>query len=90
MTIPAPTRVLIEVRRKGRRPRYHLGARQGTTLLAPEQCNTDDTAGELVELEELPEYPAMRRPWAQLCKRCFRGQPILEEAERLRIALGKA
>lgn len=83
-----PQVVILEVRRKGRRPRYHRGARMASTGRAtPEQCNLDQVQLEVVEVPALPEYPAMRRPWTQLCRRCFRGEPVLAAADRLRRAL---
>lgn len=69
--------VVIEVERAGRRPRYHLGARQGGgPVLKPEQCNTDQVAGEVRYLTALPEVKPgsrMQRPWSQLCRRCWGG-----------------
>lgn len=81
-------KLVLEVRRKGRRPRYHEGARTyAGVLVKPEQCNTDQ-ADEVVELPSLPAYPAMPQPWAQLCRRCFRGSAVLAAADKLRTELG--
>jgi hypothetical protein len=78
--------IILEARRNGRRPRYHRGALQrGTGVrLDPPQCNLDDVGLEVRQLEALPEYPAMPRPWAQLCRRCFRGTDVLGRADSLR------
>lgn len=85
---PSTVPVILEVRRKNRRPRYHQGYRVGEAAKAtPEQCNLDQTDNEVRELEALPEYPAMRRPWSQLCRRCFGGTPVLAAADALRAAL---
>lgn len=80
-----PQEVVLEVRRRGRRPRYHRGARLegGAQLTArPEQCNLDQVAWEVRELAELPE--GIRRPWTQLCRRCWRGTEVLAAADHLR------
>lgn len=77
--------VVLEVVRRGRRPRYHRGARlDGGLLLEPEQCNMDQVVVEVRQLEHLPE--GMRRPWARLCRRCWRGTTELEAADAARIA----
>lgn len=77
--------VVLEVRRNGRRPRYHEGFRTSAgVLLKPEQCNTDQAGVEVRVLDVLPEYPEMRRPWRQLCRRCFRGTSVLERADTLK------
>lgn len=77
-------RVVIEVEREGRRPRYHLGARQGGgPVLKPEQCNTDQAAGTINYLDKLPEVSKgsrLQQPWAQLCRRCWGGTVVLELA----------
>lgn len=80
--------VVLEARRNGRRPRYHRGA-----LLAgngvrvdPPQCNLDDVGREVRVLDALPE--AIRRPWAQLCRRCWAGSTVLEAALAARRELG--
>jgi hypothetical protein len=85
---PQARPVILEVRRKGRRPRYHQGYRvvEGGRA-TPEQCNLDQVELEVRELQALPEYPAMRRPWNQLCRRCFRGSLVLIAADRLRRSL---
>lgn len=76
--------VVIEARRTGRRPRYHRGSRlESGAITVPEQCNTDQ-ATQLVVLEALPT--SLRRPWAQLCKRCWAGTEVLKAAEALREA----
>lgn len=77
--------VVIEVRRRGRRPRYHRGARVSGSgvYAAPEQCNTDQAGLERRVLEALPLVEPgspMQRPWAQLCRRCWRGTPVLAAA----------
>ena len=73
----AATEVILEVRRAGRRPRYHRGARlENGPTARPEQCNLDQVALDVRELEKLP---AIRRPRSQLCRRCFRGSALLEE-----------
>jgi len=80
--------VVLEVVRRGRRPRYHRGGRNSAgVLLKPEQCNTDDAGLETRVLDYLPVYPAMRRPWRQLCRRCWRGSGLLEAADALHAAL---
>jgi hypothetical protein len=86
---PTDQEIVLEVHRAGRRPRYHRGARQAGTgvVLDPPQCNIDDAGGRKV-LEALPEYPAIPRPWAQLCRRCYRGTPVLAAADTLRRKLG--
>lgn len=72
--------VVLEARRNGRRPRYHRGARQARTgvRLDPPQCNLDDVGLEVRQLEALPE--GIRRPWAQLCRRCWAGSDVLAAA----------
>lgn len=75
--------VVLEVVRRGRRPRYHRGARLDGGLLEPEQCNMDQVVVEVRQLEHLPE--GLRRPWARLCRRCWRGTPELEAADAARI-----
>lgn len=74
---------IIEVTRRGRRPRYHRGATvsAGNTAV-PEACNTDQAADTRV-LTLLPDIP---RPWAQLCRRCWRGTSVLAAADQLRTA----
>lgn len=68
--LAAPTeQVVLEVRRKGRRPRYHRGTRRGAELERPEACNT--TSAITVVLTSLPP---LRRPQTQLCRRCY---PVL-------------
>jgi hypothetical protein len=80
--------IIIEVRRVGRRPRYHRGAQlENGTRLDPPQCNIDDATREVRVLDALPEYPEMRRPWAQLCRRCWAGSPVWEKAKALDEAL---
>lgn len=78
--------VVLEARRHGRRPRYHRGAVQAGTggRLDPPQCNLDDVG---VEVRRLDELPALRRPWAQLCRRCWAGSDVLAAALALRAAL---
>lgn len=77
--------VILEVRRSGRRPRYHLGARIGDGVpTRPEQCNLDQAALEVRTLEQFPE-DAVKRADTQLCRRCFPGgmhyQPAPPRAE---------
>jgi len=80
-----PQAVVLEVRREGRRPRYHRGARiSAGTVARPEQCNLDDVALEVRTLDELPE--GLKRPWTQLCRRCWRGTEVLAAAERAQAA----
>jgi len=72
---------IIEVTRRGRRPRYHRGATLAAGATAvPEACNTDQAA-DTRALTLLPELP---RPWAQLCRRCWRGTAVLAQADALR------
>jgi hypothetical protein len=82
-----PQVVVLEARRRGRRPRYHRGARLGPALVVrPEQCNLDQVGVSLEVLDELPalDEPGvrtrLRRPWAQLCRRCWRGTDVLATA----------
>lgn len=72
-----PGEVVLEVPREGRRPRYHRGYRAAgsTAPLRPEQCNLDQTRADVRTLEELPPIKLAR---TQLCRRCFRGHPLLE------------
>lgn len=81
--------VVLEVSRSGRRPRYHRAARTDTgTLLEPEQCNLDQVALVITELDELPE--GIKRPWSQLCRRCWRGLAVYDAALHLRdVMLGR-
>ena len=75
--------VVLEARRHGRRPRYHRGAILANGVrLDPPQCNIDDVGGEVRVLDGLPE--GIRRPWTQLCRRCWRGSTVLEAALALR------
>lgn len=69
--------VVLEARRKGRRPRYHLGEAQGVAL-GPPQCNLGLVGVEVRQLDGLPVR--IRRPWTQLCRRCWRGSPELAAA----------
>lgn len=71
---------IIEVIRHGRRPRYHRGALVAGSTAVPEACNTDGAADTKV-LTLLPEMPC---PWAQLCRRCWRGTTVLAQADQLR------
>lgn len=74
-----PTAVVLEARRNGRRPRYHRGALIGSgTVARPEQCNLDQVGVEVRTLAALPA--SLPRPWAQLCRRCWRGTPELADA----------
>jgi hypothetical protein len=76
---------IIEVGRNGRRPRYHRGAElDNGTRLDPPQCNVDDAGAEVRWLRELPRN--LRRPWAQLCRRCWRGTRVLAAALELEAA----
>jgi hypothetical protein len=82
-----PQAVVLEARRRGRRPRYHRGARLGPALVVrPEQCNLDQVGVSLEELDELPALSApgaktrLVRPRTQLCRRCWRGTPELARA----------
>lgn len=76
--------VVLEVRRAGRRPRYHVGARIHSgpgagTAVRPEQCNLDQVALEVHELAPSEFDPGLlKRPRTQLCGRCFAGHPALE------------
>lgn len=75
--------IVLEVERQGRRPRYHRGARLANGQeLRPEACNLDDTAGTVNVLSALPD--GLRRPWSQLCHRCWRGTDVLAWALELR------
>lgn len=77
--------VVLEARRNGRRPRYHRGAILGNGVrLDPPQCNLDDVGLEVRVLDALPER--IRRPWAQLCRRCWRGSGLIEAALAQRAA----
>lgn len=84
--------IVLEVERQGRRPRYHRGARQAGTgvRLDPPQCNLDDVAAKVNVLATLPalstrEAPTqLRRPWSQLCRRCWEGSDVWTAA----VALG--
>lgn len=69
--------VVLEVRRAGRRPRYHLGARleDRPAELRPPQCNLSMVA---LDVRELDALPPLKRPRTQLCRRCFAGHPLLE------------
>lgn len=73
--------VVIEVPRRGRRPRYHRGALIGLGVTtSPEACNLDQVllrAG----VRLLDRLPPLRRPLTQLCRRCWRGTPELETAQ---------
>lgn len=71
--------VVLEVRRHGRRPRYHRGARVDGNLTKPEQCNTDQAGLGTRQLEGLP--PTARPN--QLCRRCWRNTLILAAADAL-------
>lgn len=79
--------VVLEARRHGRRPRYHRGAVMAGTgvRLDPPQCNLDDVGLEVRVLRELPT--GLRRPWQQLCRRCWAGSTVLEAALTLRATL---
>lgn len=82
---PSTYEVVLEVLRIGRRPRYHRAARlDNGELVQPERCNLDQVAARINELDALPE--GLRRPWTQLCQRCWRGTEVLAAAERLREA----
>lgn len=72
--------VVLEARRHGRRPRYHRGAQLDGVIGAarPEQCNLDQVGIEVRTLAALPE--GLPRPWAQLCRRCWRGTQELAAA----------
>lgn len=68
--------VVLEVVRAGRRSRYHLAARtKAGDILTPEQCNIDQIA---LGWRTHDKLPPVRRPRTQLCRRCFRGHPLLE------------
>lgn len=70
--------VVLEVRRSGKRARYHRGVVLANGVrLGAEQCNVDQ-AGEGVKV--LEELPAMPRPWSQLCRRCWAGSDVLTAA----------
>jgi hypothetical protein len=72
--------VVLEARRRGRRPRYHRGVvlvGSAVRLDAP-QCNLDQVGIEVRRLEGLPE--GIRRPWAQLCRRCWAGTAVYDAA----------
>lgn len=72
--------VVLEARRNGRRPRYHRGAiLPGGAAARPEQCNLDQVGVAVRELAD-GEAVEMKRPWAQLCRRCWRGTPELAAA----------
>lgn len=75
--------VVLEARRKGRRPRYHAGTITEGGRLDNPQCNLDDVGGEVRRLDELPE--GLPRPWAQLCRRCYRGTDVLAAADELEL-----
>ena len=82
---PSAYEVVLEVQRIGRRPRYHRGARlDNGALVQPEQCNLDQVAAGITELDALPE--GLRRPWTQLCRRCWRGTKVLAAADAMRQA----
>lgn len=87
MTRPAQE-VILEVAREGRRPRYHRGARldggEGQ-LVKPEQCNLDQVAATIRELDAL-DFETLPRPWTQLCRRCFAGSFLLLVADERRAA----
>lgn len=78
--------VILEVRRVGRRPRYHRGAVQAGTgeRLDSPRCNLDDVRLEVRQLDALPER--IPHPWSQLCARCWAGTEVLSAA----LALGDA
>lgn len=79
---PTTEQVFIEVPRARRRPRYHRAERDPRGhVTQPEQCNIDQVAGGTLVLEALPD---LRRPWSQLCRRCFRGTAVLAAADALR------
>jgi len=79
--------VVLEVRRHGRRPRYHRGYQLDNGLVVdPPQCNVDDAALERRVLDALPA--TIRRPWAQLCLRCWEGRPELTAAWDAAVATG--
>lgn len=82
---PGDQEIVLEVRREGRRPRYHRGARQAGTgvRLDPPQCNLDDVALDVRILDKLPQ---LARPDGQLCRRCWRGTKVLAYG----LALGQA
>lgn len=70
--------IVFEVRRNGRRPRYHRGVEMANGVVAtPEQCNIDQAGHGVRQLDELP---AMPRPWTQLCRRCWGGSDVLMAA----------
>lgn len=70
--------VVLEVRRNGKRPRYHRGAVLSNGVrMGAEQCNVDQAGQGVKVLEELP---AMPRPWTQLCRRCWAGSDVLVAA----------
>lgn len=79
--------VVLEVAREGRRPRYHRGARlEDGPATRPEQCNLDQVAATITELDALPEVykgGPMQRPWSQLCRRCWSGTPMWAAALEL-------
>lgn len=84
MTQQVPS-VVIEVQRDGRRPRYHRGAQVAPGVFAvPEACNSDQSH----HRRTLDKVPALRRPWAQLCRRCWQGTPELREALAYQAAQG--
>lgn len=79
--------VVIEITRHGRRPRYHVGAQVGRGVYAvPEACNTDQAGAK----RQLDRLPALRRPWTQLCRRCWRDTAELREALAYRAVRIKA
>ncbi len=66
-------RVIVEVRRRGRRPRYHRAVLDRGLLRTSEQCNTDQAGAGRHTLEALPDGVRLN----QLCRRCWRGTPQL-------------
>lgn len=68
----------IEVPREGRRPRYHRMQADATgEAMLPRQCALPQLAQPYRVLLHLPP---IRRPKSQLCRRCFSGSPLLEQA----------
>lgn len=81
--------VVLEARRRGRRPRYHRGAAiTASTVARPEQCNLDQVGMEVRTLEALPTD--LPRPWTQLCRRCWRGSVELLRADTTRDEIAAA
>lgn len=70
--------IILEVRRIGRRPRYHRGYEQAGERLDRPQCNIDQAGAGVERLQYLPE--GLPRPWAQLCRRCWAGSKVLAYA----------